>query len=322
MRLKRYHVLAFVFFAVTASAFAAEAPITLIVPFSSGGPTDALGRALAESMSATLERKVVVKNVVGAGGTVGSSQVAKAKPDGNTLLLMNIGHATGLSLYPRLPYHPVNDFEPIGLVADVPMTVIAKREVAAANLKELVTGLPTKKRRVAYGDAGVGSASHLCGLLLMNALKTDFAVVSYRGMADAMDDLLVSGRFDFLCDQTTHTLGHIKAGEVKALGVTTKSRLPELPNVPTLNESGLPGFELLIWHGLYAPKGTPTAVLKTLEAALQKAVADPKLKAKFADLGALPATPAQARPEALRATLKAEIEKWGSIIREAGAHAD
>lgn len=320
MLLNLFRALSFLLVAAAGSASAADKPLTLIVPFSGGGPTDALARTLAESLSGALDRKVVVKNVTGAGGTVGSGQVAKAKPDGETLLLTNIGQATGLWLYPKLPYHPIDDFEPIGLVADVPMTVIARRDVAAENFKELVTFVQTKKRKVAYGDAGVGSASHLCGLLLMNALKTDFAVVSYRGMADAVNDLLISDRFDSLCDQTTHTLAHIKAGEVKALGVTTKSRLPELPNVPTLAESGLPGFELVIWHGLYAPKGTPPVMIKKLEGALQKSLADPKLQAKFADLGARPATPEQARPNALRTRLKAEIEKWRPIIVKTGAN--
>lgn len=312
----------------TAPALAADKPnkpakpktITIVVPFTHGGPTDEIAQILAETMGNALKQKVVEKNIVGAGGTLGAEQVAKAKPDGTTLLLTNIGHATSASLYRKLRYDPVKSFEPIGLVADVPMTLVAKPKLPAENFKELLAYIQGNPGKVTYGHAGIGSASHLCGLLFMSAIKTNFATVPYNGTAEAMADL-VAGRFDLMCDQTSNTLEPIKAGKIKVFGVTSKSRLPNLP-APTLIEDGLPGFELIVWHGLYAPKGTPKPVIDKLAAALQQALQDPKLKAKFAEVGAAPAVQDKARPQALRARLTAEVDKWKPIIKKAAVYAD
>lgn len=326
MPLNSLRSLGFLVLAAAASAFAADPPgssepITLVVPFPAWGPTDAVGRTLAQALEKALDQKVTVRNVAGAGGTLGAERVAKARPDGTTLLLTNIGQATALSLYPNLRYHPVDDFEPIGLVADVPMTLVARPGFPADQLKESMDIAKGSKGKVTYGHAGIGSASYLCGLLLMSALQSSFATVNYRGTAQAMTDI-AGDRVDLMCDQITNTLEPIKAGKVKVLGVSTRSRLPAFPDVPTLSEAGLPDFELTVWHGLYAPKGTPPPVLEKLAAALQQALADPQLKAKLADLGAQPVALEQARPAALRTRLKAELDKWGPIVQQAAVYAD
>lgn len=305
----------------TANRPAKQKTVTLIVPFTHGGPTDALAQPLAQAMTRALGQTVIEKNVAGAGGTLGAEQVAKAKPDGNTLLLSNIGHATSSALYRRLRYDPVNDFAPIGLVADVPMTLLGRPRLPAADFKELLSYIHTRPGKVTYGHAGIGSASHLCGLLFMKAVKTDFATVAYPGARESLADLL-SGQFDLSCDQTTNTLAAIREDRVKSFAVTTKARLRSLPEVPTLAESGLQGFELTVWHGLYAPKGTPQAVLDKLSAALRTALQDPELVAKFAESGVHPAAADQARPEALRARLLAERKKWTAVIKDAGIYAD
>ncbi|OYD80403.1 tripartite tricarboxylate transporter substrate-binding protein [Azospirillum brasilense] len=299
---------------------ARERAVTIVVPFAGGGPTDALGRELARSLSDTLGRAVVVRNVEGAGGTVGAERVAKSKPDGNTLLLSNIGHATSVWLYTSLRYHPADDFAPLGLVAEVPMTLLARPGLGATSVQD-VKALAAQGHPLTIGHAGVGSASHLCALLLMDALKTAFASVPYRGTKPVIQDV-ANGHIDLLCDQTTHTLTPIKAGKVKVLGVTAPSRLPNLKTVPTLAESGLPGFDLAVWHGLYAPKGTPKDTIAALATALRQALQDQRLMTSFTERGVRPAQPDDANPEALRLKLINEIERWGPILRNAAAYAD
>ena len=296
-------------------------PITMVVPFSAGGPTDTLGRTIAQAMTVDLKQTVMIENVGGAGGTIGVNRVAKASPDGYTLLLHHIGMSTAPALYRSLPYKTTEDFEYIGLVADVPMTLIARQNFPAKDFKELMAYVKANKDKVTLANAGLGAASHLCGLLFQSALEADLTTVPYKGTAPAMNDILGS-QVDILCDQTTNTTSQIKSGKVKVYGVTTKTRVPSLKEIPTLDEQGLKGFEVAVWHGVYAPKGTPKPVLDRLVASLQTALKDANVKLRLADLGTEPVSQARATPEALRSFLKSEIEKWGPIIKKAGVYAD
>ncbi len=295
--------------------------ITMIVPFSAGGPTDTVARLVAQSMSTELKQTVIIENVGGAGGTIGAARVAKADPDGYTVLLHHIGQSTAPTLYRKLSYNPTTSFEPIGLVTDVPMTFIARHDFPAKDMKELLAYVKANKNKVSYANAGVGSASHLCGMLFMTAINTELTTVPYKGTGPAMNDLLGS-QVDFMCDQTTNTTSQIKSDKVKVYAVTTKTRVPSLPNVPTMNEAGVPGFEVAVWHGLYAPKGTPKAVVDRLSAALQVALKDATVKQRFADLGTEPVAQERATPDALRTHLQSEIAKWAPIIKKAGIYAD
>lgn len=325
MKLKLLRSVAAIALVTSATAYAQSAypskTITMIVPFAAGGPTDTVARLIAQSMSRTLKQQVIVENVGGAGGTIGAARVAKAEPDGHTVFLHHIGHSTAPTLYRKLSYNAINDFEPIGLVTDVPMTFVARANFPAKDLKELLAYVKANKDKVTYANAGVGSASHLCGMLFMSAIGTELTTVPYKGTGPAMNDLL-GGQVDFMCDQTTNTTSQIKAGKIKAYGVTTKTRVPSLPDIPTMNEAGLPNFEVAVWHGLYAPKGTPKPAIDTLAGALQTALKDGTVKQRFAELGTEPVAENRARPDALRAHLKAEIDKWGPIIKKAGAYAD
>ena len=305
-------------------AFAQAYPnktITMIVPFAAGGPTDTVARLLAQSMGTKLKQQIIVENVGGAGGTIGAARAAKAAPDGYTIFLHHIGQSTAPALYRKLSYNTIDSFEPIGLVTDVPMTLVARKDFPAKDFKELLAYVKANKTKVTYANAGLGSASHLCGMLFMSAIGTDLTTVPYKGTGPAMNDLL-GGQVDFMCDQTTNTTSQIKGGKIKVYGVTTKTRVPNMPEVPTLNESGLPGFEVAVWHGMYAPKGTPKPVVDALAGALQTALKDPTVKQRFADLGTEPVEEKRATPAALRAHLKAEIDRWGPIITKAGVYAD
>jgi len=295
--------------------------VVLIIPFAAGGPTDTLGRNLAQSMGAALKQQIIVENVPGAGGTIAYAKSAKAKPDGYTILLAHIGMSTAPALYRKPAVNPLTDYEYVGQVADVPMTLIAKKGLPAESFKDFLAYFKANGKKMTYGNAGLGAASHLCGLLFMSAVKIDTQTVSYKGTAPAMADLM-GGHIDFMCDQTTNTTAQIKSGAVKVYGVTTRKRVPSLSNVPTLEEGGLKGFEVAVWHGLYLPKGTPKPVIDRLVSALQSAVKDPNLKAKLAELGAEPVPVEKANPESLRKQLKAEIDKWGPIIKAAGQYAD
>jgi putative tricarboxylic transport membrane protein len=295
--------------------------ITMVVPFAAGGPTDTVARLITVPMTKTLKQQVIVENVGGAGGTIAANRVAKAAPDGYTILIHHIGMATAPALYRKLPYNPMTDFEPIGLINEVPMALVAKKDFPAKDLKELIAYVKANKDKVNYANAGLGAASHLCGMLFMSAIQTDVTTVPYSGTAPAMNDLL-GGQVDFMCDQTTNTTSQIKAGKIKVYGVTTKKRVPSLPNVPTMDEAGLKGFEVSIWHALYGPKGTPKPVIDKLTKALPEALKDASVRQRFADLGTEPVDEKRATPEALRAHLKAEIDRWGPIIKKAGVYAD
>jgi tripartite-type tricarboxylate transporter receptor subunit TctC len=295
--------------------------ITMVVPFAAGGPTDTVARLVGQAMGASLKQQIIVENVGGAGGTIAANRVAKATPDGYTILIHHIGMSTAPALYRKLPYNPINDFETIGLINDTPMTLVAKKDFPAKDLKELITYVKKNKDKVTYANAGLGAASHLCGMLFMTAIETDVTTVPYKGTAPAMNDL-PGGQVDFMCDQTTNTTSQIKGEKIKVYGVTTKKRVPSLPNVPTMDEAGLKGFEVTVWHGLYAPKGTPKPVIDKLTKGLQEAIKDTTVKQRFADLGAEPVAEKAATPDALRAQLKAEVDKWGPIIKKAGVYAD
>lgn len=295
--------------------------ITVVVPFAAGGPTDTVSRLVAESMSKTLGQQVLVENVGGAGGTRGAGQVAKAAPDGYTLLIHHIGMATAPSLYRKLPFNVLTDFEDAGLITAVPMTVIGKPTLEPKTVVELIEFVRKNKEKVTYGNAGVGSASHLCGMLFMSKVGAQMTTVPYQGTGPAMNDL-VGGQIDLMCDQTTNTTGQIKGGKVKAYAVTTKDRVKSLPDVPTLQESGLKDFEVAIWHGLYAPKGTPKEVVDKLNAALNVALDDPKVIARFADLGTEPEPKDRRSPAFHKEFLAAEVAKWKPVIDAAGVYAD
>jgi tripartite-type tricarboxylate transporter receptor subunit TctC len=308
-------------FAVPAMAQYPTKVITMVVPFAAGGPTDTLGRNLGQAMGKQLKQTIIIENVGGAGGNIGVTRVSRAAPDGYSLLLHHIGMSTSPALYRKLDYNPLTDFEYIGLVADVPMTVIARGNFPAKDFREFLTYIKANKDKVSLANAGLGAASHLCGLLFMTAIETDFTTVPYKGTAPAMNDLL-GGQVDFMCDQTTNTTGQIQGGKVKAYGVTTRTRVASLPNLPTLDEQGMKGFEVAVWHAVYAPKGTPKPTLDILVHALQESLKDVELKTNLAKLGTEPVAQNRATPEALRTFLKSEIDKWGPIIKKAGQYAD
>jgi len=295
--------------------------INLLVPYAAGGPTDTVARVMAQAMIKPLGQTVIVENRPSAGGILAPESVKNAKPDGYTILIHHIGMATTPALYRQLRFNPLTDFEYIGLINDVPMTLIARQNFPAKDFKEFLAYIKANKDKVTYANAGIGAASHLCGMLFMSAIQTDVLTVPYKGTAPAMNDLL-GGTVDFMCDQTTNTTNQIKAGKVKVYAVTSKKRVASLPDVPTLHELGLKGFEVGIWHALYAPKGTPRAVIDKLAAALQEGLKDETVKKRFADLGAEAVPLDKANPTALAAHLKAEIGKWGPIIKKAGVYAD
>jgi tripartite-type tricarboxylate transporter receptor subunit TctC len=300
-----------------------DKPITIVVPFTAGGPTDRVARDLAEAMRKPLGANLVVENVAGAGGTIGANKVAKAAQDGHTIFLHHIGMATSPALYRKLPYNTLEDFEYLGVVNDVPMTLIGRPTLPANNFKELAGWIEQNKGKVNLGNAGLGAASHLCGLLFQQAVKTDMTTVPYKGTAPAMNDLM-GGQIDLLCDQTTNTTSQIEAKTVKAFAVTTAKRLttPALKDLPTLNESGLKGFEVTIWHGLYAPKGTPADVTAKLNKALKAALKDPEFIKKQQGLGAVVTADKRVEPAEHKKFVEAEIAKWGPIIQAAGVYAD
>lgn len=298
-----------------------ERQIKLIVPFAAGGPTDTVAHLIAEKMSANLGQQIVVENVAGAGGTLGAGKVATAEPDGYTLLLHHVGIATSASLYDTLPYDTLTAFEYVGLVTDVPMSFVARKDFPPGDMKSLVEYLKANEAKVIMANATTGGASHLCGILFMSEVEIELKPVHYTGTGPAMADL-VTGKVDFMCDQTTNTIGHIKDGTIKAYAVTTPARLAVLPDLPTAIESGLPGFDVSIWHGIFTPKGTPAGVNERLSAALQAALSDPDVIARFAELGAEPSDVADAAPGALKARLEAEIPRWKAVIDKAGIYVD
>jgi tripartite-type tricarboxylate transporter receptor subunit TctC len=303
--------------ATTALAYP-EQPIRFVVPFAAGGPTDTVTRLVAEPMSATLGQDIIVENVAGAGGTLAAGQVATAAADGYTVLMHHIGMSTAPSLYTDLAYDPLVDFKTIGLVTEVPMTIVGRKSFEPTTLQELVDYVKANGESVRYANAGIGAASHLCGLLFQSAVGTKVTEVPYDGTAPAMEDLLGDQDVDFMCDQTTNTTTQIKAGSIKAYAITSPERNEALPDVPTTAEGGLPDVEVGVWHGLYVPKDTPDEIVQALTSALQGALTDANVVAKFAELGTTPVPEDQATPEAHTAKLQSQIELWKPIIEAAG----
>ncbi len=309
---------------ISISAHAQSYPdrtITMVVPFSAGGPTDTVARLVAESMSKDLGQQIVVENVGGAGGSLGAGRVAQADPDGYTVLLHHIGMATSATLYRKLAYDTLNAFEYVGLVTDVPMTIVARKDFEPKDLKGLIDYVKANKDTVTVANAGIGAASHLCGMMFMSAIETPVVTVPYKGTGPAMTDLL-GGQVDIMCDQTTNTTKQILGGTIKAYAVTSPERLPVLPDVPTAIEGGLANFQVGIWHGVYAPKGTPAEATERLSKALQVALKDPNVVARFAELGTVPSAEAEATPAALKTKLESEIARWKPVIEAAGQYAD
>ncbi|XVV09639.1 tripartite tricarboxylate transporter substrate-binding protein [Actinoplanes sp. CA-131856] len=294
--------------------------ITFVVPFSAGGPTDTVTRMIAEPMAAALGGKIVVQNVEGAGGTVAAGQVARAEPDGYTVLMHHIGMSTAPALYKNLGYKPLDDFATVGLVTEVPMTVVARKDFPPATLADLVTYVKANAAKVTLANAGRGAASHLCGLLFQSAAGVKLQEVPYQGTGPALTDL-VGGQVDFMCDQTTNTTGQISADKVKAYAVTTPERVKSLPDLPTTAEAGMPQLEVSVWHGLYVPAGTPPEVVQKLTGALQKALADQAVIDQMAKLGTAPVSAADATPEAHRTQLTEQLTTWSKVIADAGVQA-
>lgn len=294
--------------------------ITFVVPFSAGGPTDTVTRMIAEPMSQELGVQVVIQNVEGAGGTIAAGEVAQANPDGYTVLMHHIGMSTAPALYADLGYDPLEDFETVGLVTEVPMTIIARNDFEPNTLEELVGYVSENADTVTYANAGIGAASHLCGLLFQDAIGVSLQEVPYEGTGPALTDL-VGGQVDFMCDQTTNTTGQITAGEVKAYAVTTPERVDSLADLPTTEEAGLPDLQVSVWHGLYVPADTPDEIVQTLSDALKVALADQGVIDQMADLGTAPVPEEDATPEAHTAKLEEQTDIWGQIIAEAGVEA-
>mgnify|MGYP002655158192 FL=1 len=290
--------------------------ISLVVPFAAGGPTDSIARLIAVPMGQSLGQTVVVENVPGAGGTIASTKVARAAPDGYTIYIHHMGMATAQALYDKLPYDPMTSFEYIGQVADVPMVLLGKKDLPVNNFKELEAYIKANGSKVTMANAGPGAVSQLCGLLFQSRMGVRLTNIPYKGTGPALTDLL-GGQVDLLCDQTTQTIPYIKDGRVKAFGTTTMKRLPAIPNVPTLNEQGLKGFEVKVWHGVYAPKGTPKPVLDKINAALKKALNNPDVKKRLDDANIDIVSMDKVSANGLKDHLEKEINVWGPVIRKA-----
>jgi tripartite-type tricarboxylate transporter receptor subunit TctC len=290
-----------------------EDNIEIIVPFAAGGPTDTVTRMIAEPMAEELGVQIVVQNVEGAGGTVAAGEAAQADPDGYTVLMHHIGMSTAPTLYPDLDFDPLEDFKTIGLVTEVPMTVIARKDLEPSTLEELVTYVKENQDTITYANAGIGSASHLCGVLLQQAMGVELQEVPYDGTGPALADL-VGGQVDFMCDQTTNTTSQITSGEVKAYAVTTPEQVESLPDLPTTQEAGLPDAQVTVWHGLYVPADTPDEIVEKLTSALQTALQDQGVIDQMADLGTAPVPQDQATPEAHTQKLEEQIDAWSEVL--------
>ena len=294
-----------------------EKQFTIVVPYPPGGSTDVLGRILAQYMSKDLGQAVIVENTGGAGGTIGAAKVAKAGPDGYTLLFHNMAQASAPALYAKLPYDPATDFIPIGMVTEVPMVLVARKDFPAESLQGFIDYVRANPDKVNFANAGIGATSNLCEVLMKSTLGASWLSVSYKGTGPALNDLL-AGQVDVICDQPASTLQHIRAGSIKALAVANKERISSLPTTPTFSQSGMPGFQLSVWHALYAPKDTPKSVIDRLTKALNNALKDPVLVRRFGEMDASVATPTIANPSYATKFLLTDIERWKVAMKNAG----
>ncbi|MGM4919845.1 tripartite tricarboxylate transporter substrate-binding protein [Tardiphaga sp. 813_E8_N1_3] len=314
-------------FAITLASSAAFAqgypnrPITMLVPFAAGGATDTVARVTAATMSKILGQTIIIENATGAGGTIAAARAARAEPDGYTILIHHIGISTAATLYRKLPYDTKTAFAPIGLVTNAPMTIIARPNLPPNTLAELITYIKANGDKMTFGNAGLGAASQLCGLMFMNAVDKQILSVPYKGNGPVMNDL-IAGQIDLTCDQTTNTTGPIGSKLVKAYAITTKTRLSSMPDLPTADEAGLKGFEAGAWHGIYAPKGTPDDIVQKLAKVLQESLRDPELIKRFNDINTDPVPQDQATPQALKKQLDSEVDRWAPIIKASGQFAD
>ena len=291
-------------------------PITIVVPFAAGGPTDAIARAISERMRVALGQSIIIENVTGAGGSIGVGRAVRAAPDGYTLSLGHTGtHVVNGAIYP-LQYDLLNDFEPVALIASNPMMLVTKNDVPPKTLRELIDWLKANPGKVAVGTAGVGSASHFSGVYFQNLIKTQFNFVPYRGTGPALQDL-VAGQIDMIVDQASNALTQAQAGKIRAYAISDTKRLASAPDIPTAEEAGLAGFHISLWSALWVPKGTPKDVIARLNAAVMDALADPAVSKRLADVGLEIPPREQQTPQALGAYQKAEIEKWWPIIKAA-----
>lgn len=296
-------------------------PITLLVPFAAGGATDTVARVTAQSMSKLLGQPIVIENALGAGGTIAATRASRAEPDGYTLLIHHIGISTAATLYRNLPYDTKTAFAPIGIVTYAPMTIISRPDLAPNDLRELVSYIKANGDKMTFGNAGLGAASHLCGMLFMIAVDKQIQTIPYKGNAPVMNDLMAR-QIDLTCDQTTNTTQPILGKLVKSYAITTKKRLASLPDLPTADEAGLKGFEVSAWHGIYAPKGTPDAIVQKLSKTLQAALKDPDLVKRFGDINTDPVSQEEATPKALKTLLDSEVDRWAPIVKSTGQFAD
>jgi len=322
--MKIYLKLLVVIFTLTSISAFAEYPdkqITMVIPYAPAGSTDVMGRILAQTMSKNFGQPVVVDNVGGAGGTIGALKVVRAPADGYTILFHNMAQAASPALYPKLSYDPVSDFAPIGMVNDVPMVLVARKDFPANTLQGLIDYIKANPGKLNFANAGIGSTSNLCEVLMRSSLSASWTSVSYKGTGPALNDLL-AGQVDVICDQPASTLQHIKGGNLKALAVATKERISSLPETPTFSQSGMPGFQLTVWHGLYAPKGTPKPVVNRLVASLAVALRDPVLAQRFNEMDAMIVPPSSATPTYLEKFLKADVERWRIALKNAGVKAE
>ena len=291
--------------------------LSMMMPYAPGGPGDTITRVFAGAMQKHLGQQIVVENTAGASGTIGTAKVARSKPDGYSLLMIHVSHATNQAMFKNLPYHPVDDFEPIGRATSGPMVIVTRNDFPAKDLNEFVSYVKANAPKISLAHAGVGSASHLCGLMMQSALNVQMNDIPYKGTGPALTDLM-GGQVDVLCDQTSGTVPSVKTGKIKAYAAAGKSRLSGLPEVPAITEAGVQGLDINISFGLYAPKGTPKPVLDQLTAALQKSVSDPEVRQRLEAMGISAVSPDQARPEALRAHLKNEMDTLGNLLIKAG----
>ena len=307
--------------ATAASAAYPDKPVTMVLPYATGGSTDVIGRLIAEAMTRDLGQQVIVENAGGAGGTIGTAKVVRAPADGYTVLLHNMGIATAPALYPKLSFDATKDLTPISLAGDVPMILVGNKDFAPATVAEVIKQMKAKPGEVRFAHAGVGATSHLCAMLFSQTTNTTVTMVPYRGTGPALQDV-IAGNVDLICDQPVATGPHVASGALKAYAMATKARVSQLPNVPTFAEGGLPGFELAVWHGVYAPKGTPAAVVTRLNTALRHALADPNVVKRFQEMGVVVPQGDRLKPQALGAQTASEIKKWDPVIKAAGAKAE